>query len=159
MRTLALLWLLGAAAPLPAQPHHNGQESFEEIKLKAERGDARAEFRLAKCYEQGHGVKPDAAEARKWLRKAAERGLAQAQVNLAMMYYRGRGLEKDYVQAYKWFSLAAAQGNEGAKQNLSTVETEMTPEQIVEAQRQVRRFKLAKAPGPGEAPLGQPAKP
>ena len=61
------------------------------------------------------------------------------------MYYNGQGVPRDYVMAYMWFNLAAAQGQEVAKvasglRNIS--ERVMTPEQIAEAQRLSREFKV-----------------
>jgi tetratricopeptide (TPR) repeat protein len=111
----------------------------DEIKAKAEKGDAAAQVLLArKAMEEGN---PD--EAAKWLRKAADQGNADGQRELghlkwgdgdfleAMKWYRqsaaqgdadaqhrigvmftlGYGVEKDYVEAVKWFHQSALQGD------------------------------------------------
>ena len=53
-----------------------------ELTLKAEQGDAVAQFNLGVKYDNGQGVPQDYAEAVKWYRKAAEQGDAGAIVVL-----------------------------------------------------------------------------
>ncbi len=72
----------------------------------------------------------------------AEQGNAEAQTSLGALYASGRGVPRDYVMAYMWANLAASQGNETASELRSIVEKQMTPEQIVEAQRLSREFKV-----------------
>ena len=91
--------------------------SLDEIRLKAERGDAAAQVQLGDAYDTGAGVKKDVAEAIKWYRKAAEQGNADAQFGLGASYYAGAGVLKDETEALAWFMLSAAAGNnEAAKQ-------------------------------------------
>jgi TPR repeat protein len=54
---------------------------------------------------------------------------------------KGEGVAKDYVEAYKWELLAAGQGDELAKKTMTVLESQMTPEQIAEAQKLARNFK------------------
>ena len=74
----------------------------------------------------------------------AEEGNAEAQHTIGLMYYNGRGVPKDYVMAYMWYYLAETQGSEEAIINRSIVVKEMTPEQIAEAERLSREFKVKK---------------
>ncbi len=60
------------------------------------------------------------------------------------MYEEGKGVPKDYVMAYMWFNLAAAQGNGGAIIFRDTLGKNLTLEQIAEAQRLSREFKVKK---------------
>jgi len=85
-------------------------------------------------YKKGKGVPQDFAEAMKWYRLAADQGNASAQNNLGRMFFQGQGVLRNYVRAYMWASLAAAQG-------LEIMEKEMTPAQLVEAQRLAREWK------------------
>jgi len=85
-------------------------KSFEEYKVKAERGDAEAQGIIGSNYNFGTGVTKDLVEAAKWYRKAAEQGNPYAQNNLGMAYKSGEGVEKDFVQAASWFRMAAEQG-------------------------------------------------
>jgi TPR repeat protein len=84
--------------------------SVDALHLKAESGDAVAQFKLGVCYADGEGVKKDEAEAVKWYRKAADRGNAEAQSKLGLCYANGQGLVKDNAEAVKWYRLAAEQG-------------------------------------------------
>jgi TPR repeat protein len=92
--------------------------AFEEVKRKAEAGDAEAQSDLGLMYFLGQGVEQDYKEAVEWWRKAAEQGDAKAQRNLGVMYANGRGVEQDYRQAVEWYRKAAEQGYAGAQCNL-----------------------------------------
>jgi TPR repeat protein len=71
------------------------KNTFQEIKAKAERGNARAQYNLGLCYKNGEGVEKDYVEAVKWFRKAAEQGHAGSQFMLGARYYYGEGVEKN----------------------------------------------------------------
>ena len=45
------------------------------------------------------------------------------------------------MRAQMWFNIASAQGNEKAKQGRDIVASQMTPDQIAEAQRMAREWK------------------
>ncbi len=70
---------------------------------------AKAQFRLAECYEQGIGVAKNSVESVKWLRKAAERDYAKAQTKLGFCYQNGQGVGTNDVEAAKWWRKAAEQ--------------------------------------------------
>ncbi len=110
----------------------------KEWKPLAEKGDARAQFRLGCLYTFGQGVPEDYAMALRFYRMAAERGDRDAQNNLGGMYAEGLGVQADLVQAYMWFDLAAAQGRELASKNRAFIAKSMTPKQIAEAQSLAR---------------------
>ena len=59
---------------------------------------------------------------------------------LGIMYSLGQDVDKDLVAAHKWFNLAALRGNECAKQYRRDISTEMSPEEIAEAQREAREW-------------------
>ena len=94
------------------------QQWVEEVKAKAESGDADSEFQLGRRYAKGRGVPKDLAEAVKWYRKAAEQGFAKAQRNLGWCYFNGEGIAKDYGEAVKWNRKAAEQNNAVAQNAL-----------------------------------------
>ena len=83
---------------------------LEELRKKAEAGDAEAQSSLGFCYQHGQGVPRDKAEAVKWYCLAAEQGFAKAQHSLGGCYAYGFGVEKDNAEAAKWYRLAAEQG-------------------------------------------------
>jgi TPR repeat protein len=90
----------------------------DQVKAKAEAGDAAAECDLGMRYARGDGVPKDYPEAVKWLRKAAEQDYADGQRQLGNAYFYGKGVEKDYDQAFAWYSKAAGQGNIEAQASL-----------------------------------------
>jgi TPR repeat protein len=62
------------------------------------------------------------------------------------MYFDGQGVPQDYVLAHKWLNLAAAQGgmrSDTAVKARDNVASQMTPEQIAEAQRLAREWMAA----------------
>jgi hypothetical protein len=134
-KTYALLY--GNAA----QQTKADQKPIEEVKAKAEAGDADSQVELGLRYLDGEDVPKNQVEAVKWFGKAAEQNFAKAQFNLNVCYYNGEGVAKDYVEAYKWLLLADRQGDEDAKKNITVVESELTPEQIAEGQKRARDFK------------------
>lgn len=109
-------------------------EAFKWFSKSADQNNLDAESSLGECYQFGEGVTKDDAEAVKWYRKSAEQGYSEAQWNLGFCYENGEGVAKNVVIACKWYSLAAAQGFAYAKTNLSITESQMTPEQITQAQ-------------------------
>ena len=90
----------------------------EELRAKAEKGDAESQFILGLIYFRGDGVPMNKAEAVKWFHKAAEQGDARAQFLLGVMYSNGRGIPKDETEAVKWWRKAAEQGETQAQHHL-----------------------------------------
>ena len=89
-------------------------EAMKYLKA-AEQGDADAQYKLGKRYEDGNGVEKNEAEAAKWYLKAAEQGDATAQYELGHIYATGKGVEKNEAEAAKWYRMAAEQGNVDAQ--------------------------------------------
>ena len=87
-----------------------GTKEIEGIRLAAEDGLAQAQFTLGLCYESGHGVSKDSAQAIYWFRKAAEQGFDEAQYTLGCCYNGDDGFARDPGEAAKWWSKAAVQG-------------------------------------------------
>src|SRR5258708_31696245 len=79
------------------------RKDLEECRSEAERGDAKAQDRLAMLYQQGKGVPQDNVEALKWLRKAAAQGDTRAKYGIGYMYYNGQGATRDYAEALRWY--------------------------------------------------------
>lgn len=116
------------------------------LRERAEKGDAEAQFRLAKNYEAGRGgLKKDYAEAERWYRRAAEQGDPFAQASLGILFRFGKGVTKDYVEAYKWFYLAAERTTASDRDSIlelrDSTAARMTAEQITQATRQAREWK------------------
>lgn len=94
-------------------------EQFKEWKVKADEGDAEAQFFIGRCYFNGLGVTADPNEAIWWCRKSAIQGYAVAQCCLGLSYQLGRGgLNKESKEAVFWLRKAAEQGEVNALGNL-----------------------------------------
>ena len=89
-----------------------------DCRVKAEQGNANAQFNLGLMYNNGLDAIQDYKEAVKWYRLAAEHGNGEAQSNLGLMYDKGQGVVQDYKEAVKWYRLAAEQGVAIAQSNL-----------------------------------------
>lgn len=98
------------------------EDKFAEMKRKAESGDAKSQFGLARMYYNGDGTTKDDAKAAEWYQKAAEQGNAFAQYKLGEMYEKGEGVTKDTAKAAEWWEKAAAQDNDAAKESLKSMQ-------------------------------------
>ncbi len=115
----AFLLLLAAAFQLAARQSEADRKLLAEIRAKAEKGDAEAQFDLGTAFIFGNlGVVKDEMEAVKWIRKAAEQNHASAQNNLGYFCAQGLGVKKDDVEAVKWYRKAAVQNHATAQYNL-----------------------------------------
>jgi len=136
----------------------SGTAAVEWFRKAAGQGSVEAEFQVGNCYFQGTGVPRNIEEGIKWIRSAAEEGLPAAQARLGACYQKGEAVAKDYVQAYKWFALAAAQDDQHAldiKVSLATIESNLTKDQVAEAQRLASEFhpgKKSEQPGSAAVP-------
>ena len=88
--------------------------ALERLKLRAEKGDAKAQLSLGIEYKN----RRNDGEAVKWYRRAAQQGNAEAQSNLGWMYQNGRGIPQDDVEAIRWYQKAAQRGNAKAQTSL-----------------------------------------
>jgi TPR repeat protein len=116
------------------------QEALKWFRKSANQGDPDAQFGLGQMYEDGEGVRQNYLLAAKWYRRAAEHvpdygGAGQGRNHLGLLYLNGLGVPKDYVQAYMWFSLT------GSQVNLPYAKAEMSPSQILQAERMAQRWK------------------
>lgn len=83
----------------------------EEVRTKADGGDAAAQFKLGALYANGDGVKRDYKAAAKYYGLAAEQGHAGAQLALGELHEAGQGVARDAAEAVKWYRKAAEQGS------------------------------------------------
>src|SRR5215471_16666824 len=86
--------------------------AFKELTPLAEKGDADAQFILAKMYWKGEGVLKDSDQAMKWFKASALQGNADAQFFLGSIYLLPH---TDIAEGVKWLRLSAEQGNQDAQ--------------------------------------------
>ena len=84
-------------------------QGIEELRRKADAGDAEALNNLAVAYWNGDQVSRDVAESERLLRLSAEKGYARAQTTVGYNYENGIGVPKDYKLAMEWYRRAADQ--------------------------------------------------
>lgn len=109
--------------------------ALQQLRTRAEAGDAYAQGDMGLIYEVGSLVAKDYGQAAQWFRKAAEQGDAFAQGSLGERFPGGRGVSEDLVIAYIWFNIAAANGDRASVIFREHIEKVMASEQIAEAQR------------------------
>ena len=96
-------------------------ESGRQCRVRAERGDTDAQYRLGSAYYYGKGVPQDYAEAIRWYRKSANQGIAKAQYALGYCYFHGQGVPQDNAEAVRWLRIAADQGYSTAQRQLASM--------------------------------------
>jgi TPR repeat protein len=111
--------LLKEHPELQQNPKKRG-EFAETSKVKAEAGDAEAQFNLGNKYYHQVEVE-DFKEAVKWYQKAADQGHAGAQTSLGQMYRLGQGVKQDFEKAIKLHQKAADQGYARAQTRLGVM--------------------------------------
>jgi TPR repeat protein len=116
-----LLLVLCAGVQLHAQNADLDRKIFEQIKIKAENGDAGSESAIGWDYFNGVGVGRDKAEGIKWYRKAVEQNSAEAEWYLGDCYLRGDGVGQDSTEAIKLFRKSARQSYPIAEHTLGVL--------------------------------------
>jgi len=92
------------------------EEIFSETKMKAEAGDAEAQYNIGVMYDHGDGVQKDVNKSFEWHLKSANQGNVKAQFHIGTMYYSGLyGVPNDTAKAFDWFQKAATQGADKAQ--------------------------------------------
>ncbi len=108
------------------------REAARLVRLGALAGDRKAMWSYAHALD-------DPKKARVWFCRAANEGLPAAQYHLGNSYHHGNHpIARDVVQAYLWYSLSGASMDTRVLTNFIA---EMTPDQIIEAQRLVVEWK------------------
>ena len=93
-------------------------DSLKKEEEEAEKGDFKAQYKLATCFENGDGVTQDFEKAFRFYELAAKQDCCKAQFKLGMCYATGKGTEKNEAEALKFIQLAANQGLIEAQQQL-----------------------------------------
>lgn len=122
-----------AVEPGPADA---AKTEFLRIQEAANKGDARAQYRLAMRYFDGQGTIKDRVQATSFFARSAKQGYTMAQYRLGAAYEQGIGVTKDIKQARQWYEKAASGGNRKAMHNLAVLYAESNaPEAMRDAAR------------------------
>ena len=95
------------------------KQTLSLLQPLASNGNAKAQVLVGRCYENGLGVAPDAAEAVKWYELAVEKGSTEAMILLAYCHSVGAGAARDEQRVATLMTRAAQAGNPEAQFNLA----------------------------------------
>jgi len=104
-------------------------EAAKWYRLAGEQGYSPALMNLGALYMTGQGVL-DYREAAKWFRLAAVKGVPEAQFWLGDLDWK----LGDIIHGHVWVNIARAAGFDAAIPETFQMESEMTPQQILQAQ-------------------------
>ena len=76
--------------------------AFKKLLPAAQKGHKKAQFRVGRCYDKGHGVEESNSKAYTWYLKSSQQGYGKAQYQLAKCYMKGKGTTKDTAKAKAW---------------------------------------------------------
>ncbi|MBX3304753.1 MAG: sel1 repeat family protein [Nitrospira sp.] len=105
------MFCAGAIKLYVSREYHNAIPWLEQA---ANAGHMRAPLVLGILYEQGTGVKEDAATAAKWYEKGIENGNAAAARRLANLYHVGTGVPHDEAKSNELLKKAVEMGDKAA---------------------------------------------
>lgn len=131
-------------------------EPLEQLKARAQAGDAKAQYQLGLRYLTGDDAPQHYGRAADWLRRSADQGNVDAQFRLGRLREEGRGGERDLIKAHKWYNLAASGGSSEAALARDRLTYRMRPADVQKAQDMAEHWKPVKETGGGAA---APAKP
>ncbi|KAI8884622.1 HCP-like protein [Backusella circina FSU 941] len=86
--------------------------------ISANKGDARALYRLGIVHDEGKGTEKNLTIALDCYRKAADSGNVEAKYRLACIYLAGYSIPQDIIKAYFLFSEAANMGHSKSRRAL-----------------------------------------
>ena len=87
------------------------EQQIEEIKRKADAGDAEAQYMLGLMHLKGVGLlSKNEEKAKEMFRKAADQEHPGAQYELGLMYYEGKVLNRDVDKAWQLWDSASRGG-------------------------------------------------
>ena len=115
--------------------HNKSYGRIADLWDRSDKSDPRADLQLSKAYIDGNGVPQDYQLAFEFLKMAADWNLPEAQFLMGEHYYRDG--TPDYVSAYLWYALSKRAGGQDGEAMLKTLASEMSPEQLSEAELRV----------------------
>ena len=127
--------MLGVMYTNAREVRRNYCQAIGWFRKAATQNSAHAQYNLGYMYAVGKGVPQDQKQASVWYLKAANQNDAGSQRIMGDRYAVGRGVDKDFVKACAWTLVVVPRGGEAAKTQLLAIKSQMTPNQITEAQK------------------------
>lgn len=106
---LASILFLAAATPaaVAAQTPSEAAALYRDMKVRAEAGDAEAQWEIGMMLLNGDGVTRNEREAWRWVRASGDAGHEKGMISTAVMLALGQGTAPDPAQARDWYRRAA----------------------------------------------------
>ena len=92
---------------------------IQELIKKANEGDAKSQYELAKRYIDGDGVKQNYYNAALYARMSADQNYPEGMNLFGYLLFYGQGVSQNQAEATKWWLKAAEQGYAKAQFNLA----------------------------------------
>ena len=70
------------------------EQAFKKLLPAAQKGHKKAQYRVGRCYDKGHGVTEDNQKAYQWYLKASQQGHGKSQYQLAKCYLKAMQNDK-----------------------------------------------------------------
>ncbi|MFB3100460.1 MAG: tetratricopeptide repeat protein, partial [Gammaproteobacteria bacterium] len=96
--------------------------------------------KLGLMYDKGLGLTQDYRKAFNWYGKSAKNGFGLAQYKIGQMYIAGNGVKQNFIKAFAWLKTAISQGVNDNDNILANIASELTPEQLAEANSLTRQY-------------------
>lgn len=93
----------------------NYKAALPKMKIAAEKGHKKAQYRLGRCYDKGHGTAENNKLAYEWYTKSAAQNYAKGQLALGKCYMKGKGTTADQTKAKVWLNKAFKNPKGGLK--------------------------------------------
>ncbi len=118
-------------------PRRVAVDPDRRLQVLSDAGNRKAMHALAMQFADNK----DMVGAARWFERAAALGYGDLQFNLAVLYERGEGVKQSLVEAFVWYSIAAQNDDLEAAERVEALQTQLTPAQIIVAERAIRLFK------------------
>lgn len=93
----------------------NYTAALPKLRAAANMGHKKAQYRIGRCYDKGHGVEEDNDEAVKWYLKSANQGYYKAEYQMARAYIKGKSVTASSKKAKEWVKKAIGGKKHGAE--------------------------------------------
>jgi TPR repeat protein len=118
-------------------------KAFKELLPEAKKGDAAAQYLLARMHQAGWGTAKDLQKAYALFGQAAKLGHVTAQKEYGAALALGEGVEQDVDEGLKWLFIAAHNGHRGAAQFAAIFSKPFPRKLVTEARRAASRWNRA----------------
>ncbi|WP_394205910.1 sel1 repeat family protein [Shewanella waksmanii] len=109
------------AFSLPQPENEVKASKLAHIEVRANHGDAEAEFLLGLMYLSGRFVTADRDLGLAWMQRAAEQGHEKAQQTLADLTFEGNIVSRNLAMAERWYLSLSEQGSKWAEFRLGFI--------------------------------------